>query len=154
QRACVVLHTADAIAVVDLRAGKVLREIPVGKRPVALGSVKSGLRSIFCEGSDEWITFYPENAGIPARNSRFTFSQFPPFRPNGVIRKRSRDLPDGVPSWHAWYAQRRWDWSAWRGEFGGFQYNWNWGGPWASVFQWPKHRIPATQVAQGWLFNR
>jgi cytochrome c peroxidase len=153
QRACVVLHTAGAIAIVDLRAGTVLREIPVGKRPVALDSVKSGVGSIFCEGSDEWITFYPEHEAILglARHARFgSFRQ----TDGNVILERSRDLPSWVPSWHAWYAQRRRDWRAWEGELSPFGLYGNWWGPRASVFQWPKHRIPATQVTQGWLFNR
>jgi YVTN family beta-propeller protein len=132
QRAWVVLHTADAIAVVDLRAGKVLREIPVGKRPVVLEGF--GVGEIFCEGSDEWMYFNPEGE---------------------TILNRRRDPPRGVPYWvwHPWYAQRRWDWSAWLGQlhFPSSYSLWNRS---ASVFQWPKHRIPATQVAQGWLFNR
>src|SRR5262245_17563657 len=54
QRAYVALNSAGAVAVVDLQAGKVLKEVPVGKKPhdVALAG-----KSLFvtCERDDTLV---------------------------------------------------------------------------------------------------
>jgi YVTN family beta-propeller protein len=51
----VALHTAGAVAVVDLKAGKVLKEIAVGKGPYDLALTKDALH-VTCEGDDTLVT--------------------------------------------------------------------------------------------------
>jgi YVTN family beta-propeller protein len=53
-RAYVALHTADAVAVVDLRAGKVLREVAVGKGPYDL-ALSGGNLFVTCEQGDTLV---------------------------------------------------------------------------------------------------
>jgi YVTN family beta-propeller protein len=51
QHAYVALHTADALAVVDLKAGEVLAEIPVGRNPFDVVLVR-GIAYVTCEADD------------------------------------------------------------------------------------------------------
>jgi DNA-binding beta-propeller fold protein YncE/cytochrome c peroxidase len=53
-RAYVALHTAGAVAVVDLRAGKVLREVAVGKGPYDL-ALAGGSLFVTCEQGDTLV---------------------------------------------------------------------------------------------------
>lgn len=66
KRAYVALNTAGTVAVVDLQAGKVLREIPVGKKPhdVALAG-----KSLFvtCERDDTLVRIDVEKQAVTGR---------------------------------------------------------------------------------------
>src|SRR5260370_1200189 len=54
QFAYVVLQTADALAVVDLRNNKVLDEIPVGKKPYDV-ALRHGIAYVTCEADDTLV---------------------------------------------------------------------------------------------------
>jgi YVTN family beta-propeller protein len=54
QRAYVALHTANAVGVVDLKAGTVLREIPVGRRPFDVALSGESL-FVSCEHDDTLV---------------------------------------------------------------------------------------------------
>jgi YVTN family beta-propeller protein len=73
KRAYVALHTAGAVAVVDLRAGKVLREIPVGKKPYDI-ALAGGTLFVTCEGDDTLVLV---DLGRGAVQRRVRFAQGP-----------------------------------------------------------------------------
>jgi DNA-binding beta-propeller fold protein YncE len=76
-RAYVALSTAGAIAIVDLNAGKVLQEIPVGKRPHDIALVKNSL-FVTCEQDDTLVQIdLTKNAVV----KRWTMKQ----SPQGVV---------------------------------------------------------------------
>jgi DNA-binding beta-propeller fold protein YncE/mono/diheme cytochrome c family protein len=66
RRAYVALSTAGAVAVVDLRAGKVLREVPVGKGPCDLALVDGAL-FVVCEGEDALLRLTPDKLAVSGR---------------------------------------------------------------------------------------
>jgi YVTN family beta-propeller protein len=63
QRAYVAQHTAGTVAVVDLKAGKVLREIAVGRGPFDLVMIKGTLYAS-CEAADTVVEADPESGLI------------------------------------------------------------------------------------------
>src|SRR5262245_43285574 len=54
RRAFVALHDAGAVAVVDLQAGRVLREVAVGRGPYDVAAVGDEL-FVTCERDDEMV---------------------------------------------------------------------------------------------------
>src|SRR5437588_9454028 len=66
RRAYVALQGAGTVAVVDLRAGKVLREIPVGKGPCDLELSESAL-FVACEGDDALVRVDRDKLAVTGR---------------------------------------------------------------------------------------
>ena len=66
RRAYVALQGAGAVAVVDLRAGKVLREVPVGKAPCDLALSERAL-FVACEGDDTLVRVNLDKLAVSGR---------------------------------------------------------------------------------------
>jgi YVTN family beta-propeller protein len=66
ERAYVALHTADAVAVVDLKGGKVVREIPVGKGPYDVALAGKTLY-VTCEADDNLAVVDLEGLAVRRR---------------------------------------------------------------------------------------
>src|SRR5262249_5778695 len=82
ERAYVALHTAGAVAVLDLKAGKVVKEIPVGNGAHDIAHVGKKL-FVTCEGDDALVPISLEKLQtekpIPVgRRPGFLFSHFKP----------------------------------------------------------------------------
>jgi len=65
-RAYLALHTAGTLAVVDLHAGKVLREIPVGRNPFDVALAGDGL-FVSCEADDTLVRIDLKKNAVTAR---------------------------------------------------------------------------------------
>jgi hypothetical protein len=95
-RAYVALHTAGAVAVVDLRAGKVLREVAVGNGPHDVALAGDAL-FVTCEQDDTLVRI---DVGRQAVTGRWPTGQ----APRGAVA-----LPDGSRVWVACHdAQALW----------------------------------------------
>jgi YVTN family beta-propeller protein len=135
ERAYVALHTAGAVAVVDLTAGKVLHEIPVGERPGRV-AVDDGAVQVLRAADEEVVTVDPAKRTVvrrapvpPAGRERdallapFGLAHEPyqdSLRKQGASNVRGSALTDGT----LLFAHQR-----------------------------PRSEVPATQVAQGWVFT-
>jgi len=200
KRAYVALHTAGTLAVVDLRAGKVLNEIPVGKKPhdVALagkslfvtceqddtlvridvdkqtvtGRWKTGQSprgvAVTPDGGRVFVACHDEKA-LAAFNVATQESVFLPMPGWPVYVSLHRNVPDRtidvlsrlagsarVTTVTADFPPRIVQTESWKeaSNPGAFQDTW----PRSDitgmlVHQEPRAKVPATQVAQAWIFT-
>jgi YVTN family beta-propeller protein len=147
EKAYVALHTAGSVAVVDLRAGKVLMEIPVGNGP----------NDVAFLGKTLFVSCETDSTLVPVDLQRRNAGKAVPLsRPPQVLcpDDDGRTLLIGVDD-QRWVALRydpetgeehltlpglrvR---SSQRGNDGGF-----------SVTREPRNRLPTTQTSQNWVF--
>jgi YVTN family beta-propeller protein len=130
RRAYVALHTADALAVVDLKTGRVLKEIPLGQQAdeVFLGSENV---YVTCDDNRQAITVSREGHVVVNRS------------PIGAAPHEIRPLLDRLQG----KAHARIEGAS---NIRGFAL-----GQLTEYFvhQRPKAQVPATQVFQGWVFT-
>jgi YVTN family beta-propeller protein len=131
-RAYVALHTAGALAVVDLKVGKVLHEIPVGKGPTDVIWDMDTV-NVLCVEDDTILTVDLDKRAVTSRQRREDAEKYLPDR------LHDEELPalekaSGIARIRAMTPTNR----------GRRSYH---------VFQRPKANVPTTQVAQGWVFT-
>lgn len=137
--AYVALHTAGAVAVVDLQAGRVLQEISLGPRP-GIVHLLNGELQVCCTESSQLIILDPVKRTVVRRSTLSPEELFD--------RKYSEGAYDLFRPTSAEEIARR----------PGERYSKAWGSAVSgladcSVYQWAKDHLPATQVAQGWIFT-
>jgi YVTN family beta-propeller protein len=125
-RAYVALHTAGALAVVDLKAGKVLHEIAVGRKPTDV-ILDIDVVHVLCAEDNTVATVDLKQGKVKERQPRREVEKYLPDR---IHDEELADLEKavGIPRVRAR------------------------SGPFF-VFQRPKANVPTTQVAQGWVFT-
>jgi YVTN family beta-propeller protein len=123
ERAYVGLHMADAVAVVDLRAGKVLKEIRTGKPPVQLVRIGSGT-FVRCEPPGILVVSEGDGTSRPVSPKEIAGStilmSWQLTADQQYERPGGKAVPKGVGSIRA--------------------------------ARLPRTDIPTAQVAQGWVF--
>lgn len=135
ERAFVALHSVDAVAVVDLHSGKVVREIAVGKGPSDLVRLQ-GILYVFCEDDREVVALDPDKLTVlrrmPAKEA-----------PSEVlVRREERQI-----------SEQDADFLMGHDEATNLRAMAKHGLVLFIAHQRPRNRVPATQVSQGWVFT-
>lgn len=135
ERAFVALQSADAVAVVDLQAGKVLRELAVGKRPSDLVRLQ-GILYVFCEEGREVVALDPDKLTVLRRMSA---KEAPS---EALVRREERQISDEDANFLLG-----------QGEATNLRAVVRHGLVLFIALQRPRNRVPATQISQGWVFT-
>ena len=147
ERAYVALHTAGAVAVVDLKAGKVLKEIHVGNGPFDL-AIRNNTLVVTCSDDDQLVLV---DLAQTRTIKSIPVGQSPQFLAWSADKTELIvDCPDVERTYGLNWKTKQVKQGPWVG--GAIQWSKTRQFGIQSVGSRANHELPTTQIAQGWIF--